>query len=569
MKWFTFRSKLLLLGLVPVLVLGILIGVLLFSQSKNIISDSQKAVVADTINRIDINLNAKVRSINGYLHLAVDDMPEFGWQASVDASAMMEPFCTRMRDAAGGLYSVTLFQDGEAMYVSAPGTSTPDLDTVQQLLEEARSFPDKAIWSGLSISLYGTNQKVVRVYELVPSSPAGLLVVELPTTSFSDMLLAAQTPLSAQHTFVADKHSNILASTQSVDQGWMGDVLENWAQGKRKFTFEWNNELLYCCGQYNGLTGWTTFSVIAVEKLFPQADELLRYICMVISVTVALMLLFILLLYQSITRPLNLLSQSMKAAQDQNFTLRLPKGRADEIGSLTNSFNDMMDRMDQLINEVYQQKLAQQSAEMEALQAQINPHFLYNTLDSINWMLIDRGALDISDLVVSLGNLMRYSIASQPASVPLLLEYQYVQDYLSIQKCRLTSRLQYTLELAPELEDFAVPRLILQPLVENAIRHGVEPMPKGGLVTISAHQLDSDVVISVIDNGKGIPPEQLARLRAVDKFPAASTSIGVHNVERRMQLYFGEGFRLSIESEQGRGTVVTMFIARRREETDI
>lgn len=514
MRWLSFRRKLLIIGVAPVMILGILIGVLLYGQANEIVSNAQKKVVADTINRIDINLNAKVRAINGYIRLAVDTLPTAQAMESGAGRRVMVLFRDRMTEVTDGLFSITVFLDDRVVYADSNQAGMASaLGQLREMEALAAASPGRALWSGLEDSLYALalpeGQRVVRVYQHVPAGEdhgGGLLVAELTPDAFSGLVLAAQNTLAYQHTYIQDGDGTVVCSGQSVRAEWAEAIGENLAQGRRKFVFDWNGAPQYCCGQYNGLTGWTTLSVIAVDKLFPQAETLLRSICGMVSVTVALMLLFILLLYRSITMPLNALSRAMKAAQDQNFTLRLPPGRADEIGYLSTAFNDMMDRMDQLINEVYQRKLAQQSAEMEALQAQINPHFLYNTLDSINWMLIERGDMDISDIVVSLGSLMHYTMETERATVSLRLEYDYVRDYLSIQKCRLTDRLQYSLHLDPALEAFVLPKLVLQPLVENAIRHGVEPLKRGGHIAIDARLSPAGAaVLSVRDTGRGIP----------------------------------------------------------------
>ena len=271
------------------------------------------------------------------------------------------------------------------------------------------------------------------------------------------------------------------------------------------------------------------------------------------------MLLAILMMYNSITRPLNELGRAMKIVQDENFELRLDVDRRDEIGQLNESFNFMINKINLLIREVYQEKLAQKTAEIEALQAQINPHFLYNALDSVNWMLIDRGEMDISEIIVSLGKLMQYCIDTDNALVTLEQEYQYIQDYLCVQKYRLEERLQYSLEIEPPLGELLVPKLILQPLVENSIKHAIEPHDRPGLITIRSFMQGGKINISVRDNGCGMTQEELSKLRQTDKRGGWS-GIGVANVVRRLKLFFGEDSELKIESTQDEGTEMIIVI---------
>ncbi len=149
----------------------------------------------------------------------------------------------------------------------------------------------------------------------------------------------------------------------------------------------------YVCSQYNGLNGWVTFTMIPESKLFPEAGSLRQYIVALVSISISIAALCLLILSIAITKPLERLKNGMKVVQDENFELQLENDRQDEIGELTETFNYMVNRINILIKQVYQEKIAQKVAEMEALQAQINPHFLYNTLDSINWMLIDKGEI--------------------------------------------------------------------------------------------------------------------------------------------------------------------------------
>ena len=219
----------------------------------------------------------------------------------------------------------------------------------------------------------------------------------------------------------------------------------------------------------------------------------------------------------------------------------------------------MVSKIDHLVKEVYQEKIAQKNAELEALQAQINPHFLYNTLDSISWMLMDIGADDISDVVVSLGDILKYSIHGKDVLVPLNEEVQYIESYLCIQKNRLEDRLCTSMEIQKETRACMVPKLILQPMVENAILHGIEPMKDGGRVRITAGLEQQNLLITIEDNGPGMAPEELEQCRAaVYSESGATDSIGMRNVHRRLCLHFGKEYGLAIESRHQEGTIVTL-----------
>ena len=575
MKYLSFRQKLLLIGVIPVMILGVLIGYLSFNDAKNIVTNAQREVIADTVYRIDVNLNMKVRYISESIRSAAEnrlagDLIEnyYNGTESPQIISEMESYCEGITRAFDAISSISVISGTKVLFTTR-GEDKPIINRtiVDGLYRKAVEKPEKIFWSNLDTSMFLDSQndgsKMLTAYGSIRDEEGnviGLLVVELLPGSFSSLLLENQKILSYQYTYIVDKNEQVICADRNGYPSFYKMIEEKFDTGTRRFQFEWNGEKYYACGQYNGLTGWKTFSVISIKNLFAESDSLKTHITWLVIGAVFFMMLAILMMYNSITRPLNDLSKAMKTVQDGNFELQLDNDRKDEIGQLTESFNYMVNKINLLIREVYQEKLAQKSAEIEALQAQINPHFLYNTLDSINWMLIDRGEMDISDIIVSLGKLMQYCIDTDNALVTLEQEYQYIQDYLCIQKNRLEERLQYTLEIEQPLKELLVPKLILQPLVENSIKHAIEPFKKQGLITIRSYLSDGKINVSVQDNGCGMSSEQLLELHQSDKRSGGQTGIGVKNVERRLKLFFGDDSELRIDSEQDVGTKMTIVI---------
>ena len=251
----------------------------------------------------------------------------------------------------------------------------------------------------------------------------------------------------------------------------------------------------------------------------------------------------------------------MKKVEAGDFDIQVESKTHDEIGMLIQSFNYMVSRLRQLIMEVYQQKLAQKNAELTALQAQINPHFLYNTLDSINWMLIEKGEWEISDVVVSLGDILKYSLHGEEMLVLFEEELKYIESYLCIQKNRLEDRLTVQIEIDEEAKLCFVPKLILQPIVENAILHGIEKKKEMGRIQIQAIVREGTLEIRVTDDGIGMQPDRLMRFReSIMSDEISGKHIGMRNVHRRIQLHFGEAYGLKIDSEWQKGTTVTILL---------
>ena len=278
-----------------------------------------------------------------------------------------------------------------------------------------------------------------------------------------------------------------------------------------------------------------------------------------------------------ITRPLYSVIAVMDKIGGGDFSHRISaaqRGANEDIQHLTNDFNVMVDRIDALVENLKRQEKEATLSRVLALQAQINPHFLYNTLDLIrglaSWRKIDK----VKETAAALAELFRYSIDRSEEPVRLRDEIRSLSNYLKIQQLRFESRFDASLSVGPETEECFVPRLILQPIVENAFRHGLEPMVGPGRVRISAVLCRSDpgvaLRIAVADTGVGIDED---RLRAVsraletaeshDGNPSYGSGVGLRNVHRRIRLSYGEPYGVSLVSDKGKGTTVTVLLPAR------
>lgn len=230
----------------------------------------------------------------------------------------------------------------------------------------------------------------------------------------------------------------------------------------------------------------------------------------------------------------------------------------DEIGMLYRGFGSMMKRIRTLINEVYLSKITQKEAELKALQAQINPHFLYNTLDSIIWMA-ETNDSNIVAMTEALAKLFRISLNKGNEEISLERELEHVKNYLIIQSMRYADKFTYEISAEPGVERCRTIKLILQPIVENCIYHGIKKKRGTGKITIRAYRREQNLIIEVSDDGCGMP-EEICRKILSDEIESENISgsgIGVKNVNERIQLRFGKKYGLSYSSEEGIGTTVT------------
>jgi two-component system sensor histidine kinase YesM len=311
------------------------------------------------------------------------------------------------------------------------------------------------------------------------------------------------------------------------------------------------------------VTGWTYTTVLPYDYIFSKKIQLRNMLFLVFAV------LFVSAIYTSyrfaytITKPIESLASSMRIAESGDFqqlsSAAEKQMRTDEVGYLQRRFTVMIQRIQHLIRENYEKQLALKDTEYKALQAQINPHFLYNTLSSINWMARENGQADISRMVEALSRLLRISISEKASIITLGEEADILRDYMHIQQIRYTDRLVFRIMIPPDLERCPVPKLTLQPIVENAIKHGLEMMLETCEITVQAVEEEQGIRVVVTDNGPGMDGETVLKLNQLE-YSHNGTGIGLTNIHERLQLLFGPDYGIHCASSPGAGTAVTVIL---------
>ena len=259
-------------------------------------------------------------------------------------------------------------------------------------------------------------------------------------------------------------------------------------------------------------------------------------------------------------KPINQLVKAMKGMNiDKISSSYIEIDRNDELGFLQKTFNTMTKEMDHLVNWIYREQITRKEAEIKALQSQINPHFLFNTLESINWMAQLNNVPEISETVSDLSTLLDISIGRDDRLITIEEEFIYIEKYISLLKRRFEDKITLNKEINPQVLYVKIPRLLIQPLIENAVYHGVENNRGKGIISLVADITNDLITIEVIDNGNGISSEELIKLNnglSMDNntyFKSLNSkkdkSIGIENVNRRIKLFYGEKYGLKIESK--------------------
>jgi two-component system sensor histidine kinase YesM len=312
--------------------------------------------------------------------------------------------------------------------------------------------------------------------------------------------------------------------------------------------------------QWSDYTQWKTVGVFPLNEIMRQVSSILYYSFIIAGVTVLIALIVALFFTSGIARPVIELRSLMKEAEEGNLGVRFEGRQEDEIGYLGKSFNTMIEEVQKLIDMVYHEQQSKREAELKILQEQIKPHFLYNTLDTIQWMAQEHGAQDIVEVVGALTTLFRIGLSRGKEMIRLHEELEHVRSYLIIQKARYEDKFDFSLRSDEDALSCMVLKLTLQPLVENAIYHGVKERRGHGSIRVEAERRDGMLLMRVIDDGVGMSAEKLAEVRTLltTSHPPAEglSGYGIHNVHERIQLTFGSRFGLRYESAPERGTTV-------------
>jgi two-component system sensor histidine kinase YesM len=315
------------------------------------------------------------------------------------------------------------------------------------------------------------------------------------------------------------------------------------------------------------VTGWTLVHHIPIKALTSQTDRTLNAVIIMFVLFVIVTGSISVFIAWNFTRPLNRLSRLMRDVQKGNFQVDLKINSRDEVGMLAHRFNHMVKEIRNLIRENYQIELKQKEAELYALQFQINPHFMYNTLEAIA-MSVEEGEKEkVVEMVTLLGRMLRFSLSNRRRTVTIAEEIQHAEDYLRIQKYRFEDALEYEVRSSIAADRYETPKFILQPVVENGIKYGLEHRRRVRIGIDIDYLPDesgepSAIRFVVRDNGIGMEPERLARVRRrlEDLSFQRDSSFGLANVHSRIVLTYGEPYGLSIDSREGRGTETTIVI---------
>lgn len=316
-----------------------------------------------------------------------------------------------------------------------------------------------------------------------------------------------------------------------------------------------DDTVIYCLASVEG-SDWRAVGVSYVDELVNRnVNDMIRLSCLLAVVVLGAALLTSWLLFRFLGRPLRGLASAMESFEsDADHFAYKPVGGTREVQELSDSFEHMVLRIQELVTTVREEEINLRKTELKALQAQINPHFLYNTLDSIAWMCEQGRNADAVRMVHALARLFRISISRGHELIPIAKEIEHAESYLQIQMYRYKNQFTYDFDVDPDCLSYYCNKITLQPIIENSINHGLDLMVDEGRIDVLVRQDGDDIVFSVRDNGVGMSEEQIEAI--MQHGPTDRTGIGIKNVNDRLKIYFGKSYGLHITSEPDVGTCV-------------
>lgn len=340
-------------------------------------------------------------------------------------------------------------------------------------------------------------------------------------------------------------------------------LIENFLEENKNYSIKSTDGTKYFLVRVSGqLTRYRYVTVMNLDTLFSNVERFNVVVVICFIIIFILLLVLTSLVSRKLLRRLELLCDNMKEMENGNLsvqsTVNIPPDSRDEIDILAKRFYSMADEIDTLVNENYKKVLLFRETQLKLLHSQIKPHFLYNTLETINWMAISKGQKEISAMVKALGNLLRNSIGKNQHVVTVAEELKLLEDYLLIQKNRFGEVLEVSFNVERDLYSYSVLKMSLQIPVENSIKHVLEK--NGGVckINISIEKKDDDLLLCVSDNGEGIPDNIINSIKNGEY--ETNSGIGLENIEKRTKLIYGDSYGVEIHNRQDGGASVSMRI---------
>lgn len=569
----TIRNKL-LISCLPFVILGYILifygtTIIMFGQMKQMVYDQTKQNVMQKKNLINTSLDNYNQATTKFLYYTEEVQEYLNIQQSVLSTEERKKLTDRISYHIASLITnnqatimnVCIYNKFDELYINNAiynntiAQTNAFAETLERAAEEKHGKP--VLRKNPSRKNVITFARNIYIPDIKNSDEKiGFLMIDIDKASMEKILETGKDG-GANSVFILDAEDNILVNGSDLTEEKCKTILEN--PSKNYKIIEYNL-------QYDGCR---LIGIIDEDLLFQGAYKIFFKEMFMILIAILIIVIALFLSANGIARQVQKFIIKLRQTTEINQNAYVEADSSDEFKELADVYNAMLKRIDTLIQQVYKQQLLMKDAQIESLQAQINPHFLYNTLDCIN-SLADMGKiLEVKKTVTSLGSIMRMSIKGSQF-LKIGEELRYVNQYLYIQKMRFQERIICLVEIPETLYEYYIPKLVIQPLLENAIIHGVSALKEIGMIAVTGWEEEGAIYITVKDNGSGIPDSVIRQLEEIreDGMLAEKKHIGIFNIQQRLWLLYGKEYGLTIEQLKPSGTAVTVRLPKTQGEND-
>ena len=566
------RKKMLFAFSLLLVVTGMLIALLFAITYRYSYTSMTKTYISDVTKQTTNNLEERIRSIEDIHVQLITNTVIQKWVSDVNKS-QVNPY--ELRDI-----SNTVERELEPYVLIGSDVISLSIVTLNEYTFSVNKvtgrgidfgFSEEEIYAANGTSLWGLvgpyNDVCVAkaILNLNTMKPIGYINMVYEAEYFQDIVGDNSTEFSGA-SYVVDTKGTIMTSNH---EEYIGQKFPLQVGGLKEVVIEkieiFDREAAFYYVGTEMQNGWTLIDAISVRDFYKRTNQVFILTGAILMVILALGFVVINVLTKKIARPMQDLLESIKLFGKGDLSQRVQVSSQDEVGQIGEEYNHMADNIETLIEKVYKLEITQKQAEIDFLYMQINPHFLYNTLDTISWIAFAKGNKEVSEITIALADLLR-AMVQKERFISLEEELKTVKDYLIIQEHRFGDKISTVEEIDERAYDYRVPNFLFQPLIENAIIHGIEPKIGKGKLTIRINIEGEFLHFEIVDDGVGMTKEQIAHLYKECEVDGVKQNIGLKNVYRRLVLSYGEQSRLHIDSEKGIGTTISFKVPIIRED---
>lgn len=574
-KWNTLRNQILVVFLTVMLIVLVIVSFITFNRVSALLKNNAEKQIYQTAVEANGRLESLYKQISTSSKLVMTNdsiqrtliKANQGYSIPFSERQQLERIINTIQANTDGIFSFEIYKDTKNRLIPLDDTNLVTIID-KKWIKRADDANGRLVWIG-DDPRNSDNILALRRINLINRGfeSGGYLLISI-YRDYLQFVDPDETNIENQYSILLDHDLKPILSNynQSLDP-----IIKNVGP-----IMTLNQQEYMVTKQRSNETGWTLIILTPVKALTEGISVLRTGIMIAGIIGFIIFLVSTLFLSTYITRPIIKLTETMQRASAGSLTMNPHVAAVHEISELNSTYNQLVKETNHLIKMVYQKEITRSRSELKALQAQINPHFLFNTLDALKWALEDKGEEELAEFVVAMSNLFRYTITKQTDGdwVPIKDEIEHIENYMEIMKMRFGNQLNWQLNMPPEIERIKIPKLLIQPLVENAVLHGAGNTVKPCTISVSIRPVEDGehLQICVEDDGPGINQDKLITIKQAMRSGGVMSKKGngmaIFNVHKRLELYYQKS-GLTIVSEENRGTEVSFIVPVKGEENHV